>query len=292
MIKLDIQKRLNAEDGPMELHICTEIQRGEVVALYGPSGSGKTSTLRMLAGLMKPDAGMISFSGTPWFDSHQKTNIQPGKRNIGYVFQDYALFPNMTVLQNLQFAQKKGSNGQMLPTVLEMVELGDLKNQKPKDLSGGQKQRVALARALVQEPEILLLDEPLTALDPKMRLKLQDYLARVHKEFHLTILLVSHSISEISRLSNKVVALEKGKIVREGSPAEVLLKQNVSGKFKFVGEILALEKADLMYVVHVLVQEQPIRVIATAEEAKGLRPGDQVVVASKAFNPIIYKIDS
>ena len=292
MIKLDIQKRLKAEDGPMDLQLRTEIQRGEVVALYGPSGSGKTSTLRMLAGLMKPDAGTISSSGTPWFDADRKINTRPGKRNIGYVFQDYALFPNMTVLQNLQFAQKSGSNGQMLSTVLEMVELGDLQNQKPRDLSGGQKQRVALARALVQEPEILLLDEPLTALDPKMRLKLQDYLVRVHKEFHLTILLVSHSISEISRLSNKVVALERGKIVREGSPAEVLLKQNVSGKFKFVGEILALEKADLMYVVHVLVQEQPIKVIATAEEAKGLRPGDQVVVASKAFNPIIYKLDS
>ena len=292
MIQLDIQKQLKAEDGPMVLQLRTEIQRGEVVALYGPSGSGKTSTLRMIAGLMKPDAGTISFSGTPWFDSIRKTNIQPGKRNIGYVFQDYALFPNMTVLQNLRFAQKKGSNGQMLSTVLEMVELGDLQNQKPHDLSGGQKQRVALARALVQEPEILLLDEPLTALDPKMRLKLQDYLVRVHSEFNLTTLLVSHSISEISRLSNKVIALEKGKIVREGTPEEVLLQQDVSGKFKFVGEILALEKADLMYVVHVLVQEQTIRVIATAEEARGLRPGDQVVVASKAFNPIIYKIDS
>ena len=198
----------------------------------------------------------------------------------------------MTVRQNLQFAQQKGANGKLVSTLLEMVELTDLQDLKPGTLSGGQKQRVALARALAQEPEILLLDEPLTALDPKMRLKLQEYLIRVHREFHLTTLLVTHSISEISRLANKVLVLERGKIIKEGIPSDVLLKHNVSGKFKFVGEIISLEAADLMYVVNVLVQEQPIRVIATAEEARGLNPGDQVIVASKAFNPLIYKLET
>ncbi|MBT8205136.1 MAG: ATP-binding cassette domain-containing protein [Eudoraea sp.] len=292
MIALNIHKMLKAEGGTMDLHINTTIHPGELVALYGPSGAGKTSTLRMLAGLMDPDSGTILNDENPWFDAKRKINLNPGKRKIGYVFQDYALFPNMSVRQNLQFAQKKKGNSQLISTLLDMVELTDLQDHKPATLSGGQKQRVALARALAQEPEILLLDEPLTALDPKMRLKLQEYLIRVHREFQLTTLLVTHSISEISRLANKVLVLEKGKVVREGTPSEVLVKHNVSGKFKFVGEVISLEAADLMYVVHVLVQEQPIRVIATAEEARGLKPGDQVIVASKAFNPLIYKLET
>ena len=292
MIRLDIHKKLRAEGGPMELQIRTAIKAGELVALYGPSGAGKTSTLRMLAGLMDPDSGSITNSDITWFNSTQKINLNPGKRKIGYVFQDYALFPNMTVRQNLQFAQQKKGNGKLISTLLDMVELTELQDHKPATLSGGQKQRVALARALAQEPEILLLDEPLTALDPKMRLKLQEYLVRVHREFQLTTLLVTHSISEISRLANKVLVLEKGKIIREGLPSEVLLKHNVSGKFKFVGEVISLEPTDLMFVVHVLVQEQPIRVIATAEEARGLKPGDLVIVASKAFNPLIYKLEA
>ncbi len=292
MIALDIQKRLKAEGGPMDLQVCTSIHPGDLVALYGPSGAGKTSTLRMLAGLMDPDAGTITNSDITWFNSKQKINLIPGKRKIGYVFQDYALFPNMTVRQNLQFAQKKKGNGKLLTSLLDIVELTDLQDHKPTTLSGGQKQRVALARALAQEPEILLLDEPLTALDPKMRLKLQEYLVRVHREFQLTTLLVTHSISEISRLANKVLVMEKGKVIKEGSPTEVLLKHSVSGKFKFVGEVISLEPADLMFVVHVLVQEQPIRVIATADEASGLKPGDQVIVASKAFNPLIYKLEA
>ena len=291
MIALDIHKRLRAEGGSMDLEVNIQIEQGDWVTLFGPSGAGKTSTLRMLAGLMKPDMGNIVVSGIPWFDASKKVNLKPRLRNIGYVFQDFALFPNMTVRQNLEYAKKKGSNGNLINTVLEMIELGDLQDQKPASLSGGQKQRVALARALVQEPKVLLLDEPLSSLDPAMRVKLQEYLSRVHKEFELTTLLVSHDISEINRLSNKVVVMERGRIVKQGPPAEVLFKQEVSGKFKFIGKIISIEKADLMYVVHVHVQEQLIRVIATAEEVRELKPGDQVMVASKAFNPLLYKLE-
>jgi molybdate transport system ATP-binding protein len=290
MIALDLHKRLRAEGGFIDLEINLAIEQGEWVTLYGPSGVGKTSTLRMLAGLMKPDKGSILVSETPWFDSSKNINLKPALRNIGYVFQDFALFPNMTVRQNLEYAKKKGSKESLLKAVLQMIELTDLQDQKPENLSGGQKQRVALARALVQEPELLLLDEPLSALDPAMRFKLQEYLSRVHNEFELTTILVSHDISEISRLSDTVLVLENGKLVKKGSPKEVFLKQQLSGKFKFTGKIISIEKADLMYVVHVLVQEQPISVIATAGEVKDLKPGDQVVVASKAFNPLLYKL--
>ncbi|MCX2720027.1 ATP-binding cassette domain-containing protein [Lentiprolixibacter aurantiacus] len=291
MISLDIHKSLRAEGGVMDLRVNIYIEKGEWVTLYGPSGVGKTSTLRMLAGLMKPDEGSISVSDTPWFDSAKRVNLKPGLRNIGYVFQDFALFPNMTVRQNLEYARKKGGNGNLLNVVLEMIELGELQDQKPASLSGGQKQRVALARALVQEPKVLLLDEPLSALDPAMRMKLQEYLGKVHREFELTTLLVSHDISEISRLSDTVLVMEKGRVVKKGKPSEVFFKQQLSGKFKFTGKVISIEKADLMYVVHVLVQEQAVRVIATAEEVTDLKPGDQVMVASKAFNPLLYKLD-
>lgn len=291
MIALDIHKRLRAEGGFMDLQVKVDIQRGEWVTLYGPSGVGKTSTLRMLAGLMKPDRGSIMVADTSWFDSSKKINLKPRLRNIGYVFQDFALFPNMTVRQNLEYAKKKGSNGNLLTTVLKMIELEELQDQKPASLSGGQKQRVALARALVQEPEVLLLDEPLSALDSAMRMKLQEYLSRVHKEFELTTVLVSHDISEINRLSDTILIMENGSIVKQGRPADVMFEQKVSGKFKFTGKIISIEKADLMFVVHVLVQEQAIRVIATAEEVGNLKPGDQVMVASKAFNPLLYKLD-
>ena len=166
MISMDIHKRLRAEGGFMDLRVELHIEQGEWITLFGPSGVGKTSTLRMLAGLMKPDSGNISVSGKPWFDSKQRINLKPGHRHIGYVFQDFALFPNMTVKQNLEYARKKGSNGKLLNAVLRMIELEELQDQKPAKLSGGQKQRVALARALVQEPKVLLLDEPLSALDP------------------------------------------------------------------------------------------------------------------------------
>lgn len=291
MIRIDIHKRLKAEQGKLDLHINTEIKEGELVTLYGPSGAGKTSTLRMLAGLMDPDDGCIQVADTLWFNAAKRINRKPQLRNIGFVFQDYALFPNMSVLQNLQYADKSGRKASLIESVIEIMELQELKYSKPGILSGGQKQRVALARALVQQPQVLLLDEPLTALDPKMRLKLQEYLIKAHKEFGLTTLLVSHNISEISRLSSKVLVLEDGKIIKSGPPASVLVNQNISGKFKFIGEVLSIEPSDLLFIVTVLIQDQLTRVVATETEASGIQVGDHVLVASKAFNPVIYKLD-
>ena len=180
MIKIDIHKKLKAYDSEMNLRIKCKIKKGELVTLYGESGAGKTSTLRILAGLLKPDKGEITINEVSWIDTKNKIFLAPQKRNIGYVFQDYALFPNMSVLQNLEFASGKGQNKKVITELIEMMELGDLQNRKPQTLSGGQQQRVALARALVCKPNILLLDEPLAALDYKIRLKLQDYITRIH----------------------------------------------------------------------------------------------------------------
>jgi len=289
MIEIDVYKRLHAADGFMDLELNCHIPKGQFLTIYGESGAGKTSTLRMLAGLLKPDQGSISVDGKNWFDSNSKVNLVPQKRNIGYVFQDYALFPHMTVRQNLVFA---GANDQShLNELIDIVEIGDLSDQKPATLSGGQKQRVAVARALAQRPEILLLDEPLSALDAKIRIKLQDYLAEVHQRFGLTTILISHDVSEIIKLSDQVVVFDSGKIVKTGSPTEVFVNQNISGKFKFTGEILDINKEGIVYVITVNVHNNIVKVIAQEEEIIDFAIGNKVIVASKAFNPIIYKIE-
>ncbi len=291
MIKIDIHKKLKAYDSEMNLRIKCKIKKGELVTLYGESGAGKTSTLRILAGLLKPDKGEITIDEVSWVDTANKIFIAPQKRNIGYVFQDYALFPNMSVLENLEFASNKGQNKKVIAELIEMMELGDLQNRKPQTLSGGQQQRVALARALVCKPNILLLDEPLAALDYKIRLKLQDYITRIHNEYALTTILISHDIGEIMKLSGRVLVLDQGKIVRQGIPGEIFSNEKISGKFKFIGEILKIEPQDVVLIVSVLIQNNVVKVIADKSEIKSLNVGDKVMVASKAFNPILYKIE-
>ena len=173
MIEIFLQKKLNASSGDMLLEVKTNIEQGQFVTLYGKSGAGKTSTLRMLAGLLKPDSGKISIHGNLLLDTSNQINLSPQKRKIGFVFQDYALFPNMTIIENLSFALNKNQDKKILDELIEIMEIGDLRNQKPHRLSGGQQQRVAVARALVQKPALLLLDEPLSALDEEMRNKIQ-----------------------------------------------------------------------------------------------------------------------
>ncbi|MEN7551728.1 ATP-binding cassette domain-containing protein [Rapidithrix thailandica] len=296
MITLDIEKVLQAADGKMNLRVNLKVENGQFITLYGESGAGKTSTLRILSGLLKPDKGTITVNGETWFDAKRNIHLSPQQRRIGYVFQDYALFPNMTVRQNLEFALRtKHSDRQTgrenISDLIEIIELGELQNRKPETLSGGQKQRVALARALVQRPGILLLDEPLAALDMKIRLKLQDYLLTVHREFQLTTLLISHDTGEIIKLSDRVFMIENGTITRQGTPDEIFINRRISGKFKFTGEVLKIEQQEVVFIVTVLIQNNVVKVIAQEEEVKGLAVGDKVMVASKAFNPILYKME-
>ncbi len=291
MIEIDILKKLHTAGGTMNLRINTSFPSGSFVCLYGPSGSGKTSTLRILAGLLKPDEGMVKVNGESWYSAKGRIDLPTQKRDSGFVFQDYALFPNMNVRQNLEFALYKKSDPKVVDTLLELMELGELHSRNPNTLSGGQKQRVAVARALVRKPRLLLLDEPLAALDYTIRLKLQDYLQQIHREFGLTTILVSHDIAEISKLSDLVISLDNGTVTQIGTPAELFVNQQISGKFRFVGEVLQIEVQEVVNVVTVLVQNQVVKVIAREAEIKGLKPGDKVLLASKAFNPVIYKLE-
>ena len=292
MIDFALQKTLLAAQGPLQLDIEISIEAGQFVALYGKSGAGKTSILRMLVGLLKPDKGHLKVNDTIWFSSTQKVNLSPQNRGVGLVFQDYALFPNMTVKENLAFARSKGQSTTTITALLELMELGELQHRKPATLSGGQRQRVAVARALVQKPKLLLLDEPLSALDPSMRTKLQGYLLRVHQEYKLSTILVSHDVGEIMKMANRVVVLENGQVLKQGEPDILFSHKKISGKFQFAGEVIKKEQQGFLYILTILIGNDLVRIIADEKEAQGLAIGDKVLVASKAFNPIIKKLEN
>jgi len=290
MIRLKLEKRLNTAGGDMNLCIDISIKKGEFATLYGPSGVGKTSTLRMITGLLKPDKGIITVDGEIWNDVAHKKHIEPAARNLGIVFQDYALFPTMTVRENLEFALNKGQSSDIVDELIRVVALEQLQHRKPNSLSGGQQQRVALARALVKKPSILLLDEPLSAIDIAMRRKLQDYILLVHKKYQLTTIMISHDIGEIIKMADNIYVLENGLIVKQGTPMSVFTHQNISGKFQFTGEIIKMEKEDVIYIITLLIGNNIVKTVMMPSEINEFSIGDTVLVASKAFNPMIQKI--
>lgn len=292
MIKLNFTKKLLGAEGTFNLTINEEIPKEKLSILFGKSGAGKSTILRILAGLMKPDSGEITVDGEVWFSSAKKIDLPPQKRSIGFVFQDYALFPNMSVLGNLLYALDDKSDKKLVDEILELTELASLKDLKPQLLSGGQQQRVALARALVRRPKILLLDEPLSALDFSMRTKLQDEFLNIQHKLKTTTLLVTHDISEVYKLGDFVYELQNGKILNRGTPSEIFGGVGISGKFKFNGEIVAIAKSDILYIVSVLVDNEVVKAVAGKKEVQNLKVGLRVVLSSKAFNPLIISAHS
>jgi len=284
MININITKKLHAKKSSMELDIQLQIKQGSFVALYGKSGSGKTTMLRVLAGL-EDAQGEIEVDGETWLNS--STSLAPQKRNIGFVFQDYALFSNMSVEQNLLFVK---ADKKLSKKLLEMTQLDSLKDRMPNTLSGGQQQRVALCRAMMREPKLLLMDEPLSALDPSMRNKLQTDILNFHKEFQTTTIMVSHDPSEIYKLCEHVVVLEDGKIINEGTPKEVLLKTRGSQKFSLEGKLLDIIKVDVIYVAVVSIGQQIVEVVVSESEINTLVVGENVTVSTKAFAPTLTRI--
>lgn len=210
MIHVNVQKRL----GEFTLDVAFDAPRG-VTAIFGRSGSGKTTVVNIIAGLLAPDQGQISLSNRVLFDGI--TNLPTRRRKLGLVFQDARLFPHLTVAKNLTFG---GTHDQ--GKIVDLLGLGGLMSRKPAGLSGGEKQRVALGRALMSNPDMLLLDEPLAALDTQRKAEILPYLERLRDDFGLPMIYVSHAMSEVARLANYLVVLEAGKVVRAGPLAEVL----------------------------------------------------------------------
>ena len=217
--------------------VSLDINSGELVALLGPSGSGKTTILRMVAGLEYADSGRILFG------SEDATNIPVRDRGVGFVFQHYALFPHMTVAENIAFGMKvskvkrsKADIAARVQELLQLVKLGGLGDRFPSQISGGQRQRVALARALAVDPKVLLLDEPFGALDANVRRDLRRWLREIHDELGITTLFVTHDQEEALDLADRVVILNEGRIVQQGTPREVCRTPNSAFVTRFLGD--------------------------------------------------------
>jgi len=213
-----------------------DLQPGELVSLLGPSGCGKTTALRIAAGFEVPDAGIVSLS------NRDITRTPAHQRNMGMVFQSYSLFPNLTVAQNIEFGlrNRKIEKAKRLTRVgemLELIQLDDLGKRYPHQLSGGQQQRVALARALAVQPEVLLLDEPLSALDAKVRSTLRDEIRRIQTELKTTTLFVTHDQEEALAISDRIGVMSNGQLEQLGTPEDIYLRPTSPFVARFVGSI-------------------------------------------------------
>lgn len=287
MIHINVTKNLQGAQGKFQLAMELDIAERSLVAVSGVSGSGKTTLLRLIAGLTEPDSGEIVDGDETWFNYNQNVNRKTQERKIGFVFQEFSLFPNMTVRENLEYA---GADKNKADELLRLAELENLSERYPGTLSGGQKQRVALVRAIARSPKILLLDEPFSTLDPAMKTKLQDEILRIHERYPITTILVSHDMSEIYRLSSRMITLESGRIISDGSPQKLLTNRETSHKFAFTGRIIDIKKSDIVRTVLIAAGNTISEVVVSAEDAKGLRPGDDVVASTKAFQPVIRKL--
>ncbi|WP_417904059.1 sulfate/molybdate ABC transporter ATP-binding protein [Campylobacter sp. LH-2024] len=284
MLKLDLKHQINSK----EFEFKTQINQGEITAIFGESGAGKTTLLKIIAGLIKPNCGYLEVDNEIWFDSKKNINLSIQKRKIGFMFQDYALFPNMNVKENLSYANK---NETKINEFLELMNLKELAKAYPKELSGGQAQRVALARALIREPKILLLDEPLSALDFKMRMNLQDELAKILHHFEITTLLVSHDIAEIYKLSHKIIEIQNGKIIKNLIKNEFFTQANLSAKLRLNATLLEVKKSDILIIFTLLLNQDIVKITLSEEEFlkdyQDVKIGDTLLLSIKAFNPII-----
>jgi molybdate transport system ATP-binding protein len=222
MSLIEANLKLTLQDGArrfeLELKLDTE---GPVLALFGASGSGKTLSLQLLAGLRRPDSGQLRIGGRTLFDSARGINLPPQERELGYVFQDYALFPHMTVQQNIGFAltrwfrpQLKGGNARRVGELLDRFDLADVAQARPADLSGGQRQRVAVARAIASKPKLLLLDEPFAALDTLLRRELREQLKVWQRLWRIPMVIISHDPEDVFSLADQALVMHGGHIAK------------------------------------------------------------------------------
>lgn len=210
MLKFRLTKTLKRHSGrDFVLSVDIEVARGAFVGVSGPSGSGKTTLLRCLAGLAQPETGRIENLGIVWFDSGGRENLPPQNRHVGFVFQNYALFPHLTALGNVLFAD---SNKARSLELLDLVGMADHAGQFPRELSGGQQQRVALARALARRPSLLILDEPFSAVDEELRFQLGEDIRRIQRAAGVTTLFVTHHSEDIRRLCGREIKLKEGRV--------------------------------------------------------------------------------
>lgn len=268
MISIKVSHMLDGANGPFPLRIDRQISARSLTVIYGESGAGKTTTLRFIAGLTIPDSGQISFRKEVWFDSERGISLKPQVRSVGMVFQDAGLFPNMTVEQHLHFALDGKKNSDDVQTWLDIMELDGLKGKRPSQLSGGQQQRVALARAVIQKPDIILLDEPFTALDHRLRRKMFDHILKVHKRFDLTTVIVTHDPTLLLQDSDTLLELKDGKLTEQ--PLDKIMSTQAI--------VIAKEKSDGQFVLNVKMDDQVFSWLVSRRSWKDSKVGDQFTI--------------
>jgi molybdate transport system ATP-binding protein len=289
-LQFEAKKMLHTAQGKQWLDIRFQLDKGSTLAIYGPSGAGKTTLLRILAGLTDVATGHIQLDGETWLDSSRRSHLPTRRRAIGFVFQDFALFPNLTVREQLEYAlplTEDNSPSAVIEELLALMELEALQRHRPAFLSGGQQQRVALARAIARRPKLLLLDEPLSALDEEMRNKLQEYLLKVQQRYHLTTILVSHYLPEISRLADTVLILRNGRIESQGPPAMLFNQQLPVPKIDLPATIVDIHRDGSGYRIGVQYGETTLSLPVSAEKAATLSVGQTVTISVNASNPTL-----
>jgi molybdate transport system ATP-binding protein len=239
-MKLDVRMRmrLKAEDRLFQLEVVFQSAK-DLIVIFGPSGAGKSVTIQAIAGLIKPERGRIVLDGRVLFDSESGVNLAARARNVGYVFQDYALFPHLTVAQNVAFPLQPSlwdgaAGATAVQEFLAKFDLADLGTSYPRQLSGGQRQRVALARALIRKPDILLLDEPLAALDPVLRGKTRGELLKLQQSFAVPMVVITHDPADVEVLAEDLIVFDIGKVARQ-------ISIDASRRAAQVREVLGLE---------------------------------------------------
>jgi len=230
MLTVDVR-----QTAPVPLAANFDCHAGELVALVGPSGSGKSTLLRCIAGLMHPAQGRIGCRDEVWLDTERRLKLPPQQRRVGLVFQHYALFPHLSAQRNVALASSRADPLAHAAELLTRLGLGGLAQRRPAELSGGQQQRVALARALAREPDVLLLDEPFSAVDQPARHDLYRELAELHRSVALPIVLVTHDLHEARRLADRMVILDRGRTLQQGTPAQVLSQPRNARVAELVG---------------------------------------------------------
>ncbi|KAB2940046.1 MAG: ABC transporter ATP-binding protein [Hyphomicrobium sp.] len=260
--------------GPIPLDVTLACRPGELLALIGPSGSGKSTVLRCIAGLYHPQAGRIVADSETWLDTDAGIDLSPQARSVGLVFQDYALFPHLSALDNVRLAMLRftePARSRLAAGLLARVHLKGLEARRPDQLSGGERQRVALARALARDPKVLLLDEPFSAVDRMTREALKEELAALHRSLDVPIVLVTHDLEEAQALADRICVLHGGKTLQIGAPDEVRLRPADARVARLMGQA-NLVPATVQDAGHIRCGPHTLAVAST----NGARAGDRV----------------
>lgn len=283
MIRIDLNKQLKGSGGTYMLRLKQEFEQGQFVCFYGKSGSGKTSFIRMIAGLMRPDSGSLQVHDSLWFHQEKKIDIPPNLRSTSLAFQHYALLPHLTVRQNLEFALNKGEDDTRLLRFAKIGELTKLFRHFPNHLSGGQRQRVALIRALLRRAQILLLDEPLSALDYEMRLRMQTLIEEEVNNSGQSVFMVSHDPAEIVRLSNHLIVIEEGEAIYSGLPLKYFEEESTNNQ-QIRGTIIHINRDCTPISLRVLVGDRVLVLNAADEQSHFV--GQQIELLANSIKPL------